>query len=183
MLIDDLRQKATEGNTFAVSLVRYYQRHGHLTPKQESAAKRMLSRGTAIKVEFGKIESLLKTAANPGIGRKALKRPKITLSSGLVFSLATELSRTPGDVFVSVNERFIGRIDSAGHFHVKFMVERDLLEEIQNFARSPFSLAIADGKLSGRCCFCSLPLTDARSTEKGYGPICAQNWGLPWGEK
>jgi hypothetical protein len=34
-----------------------------------------------------------------------------------------------------------------------------------------------------RCCYCGLPLEDARSKKVGYGPICAAHWGLPWGDK
>lgn len=37
------------------------------------------------------------------------------------------------------------------------------------------------GHLTGRCVFCSRKLTDDRSTEVGYGPICADREGLPWG--
>ncbi len=37
------------------------------------------------------------------------------------------------------------------------------------------------GHRHGRCVFCSLPLTDARSVDVGYGPICAGHHGLPWG--
>lgn len=33
-----------------------------------------------------------------------------------------------------------------------------------------------------RCCFCWAPLDDARSIVKGYGPVCARHWGLPWGD-
>lgn len=33
----------------------------------------------------------------------------------------------------------------------------------------------------GDCCFCGLHLTDPRSVSKGYGPICAAKWNLPWG--
>jgi hypothetical protein len=31
------------------------------------------------------------------------------------------------------------------------------------------------------CVFCTQQLTDQRSIDAGYGPICAQNHGLPWG--
>ncbi len=33
-----------------------------------------------------------------------------------------------------------------------------------------------------RCCYCNLPLEDARSKDVGYGPVCAAHWGLPWGK-
>lgn len=42
--------------------------------------------------------------------------------------------------------------------------------------------AAAFGHLTGRCVFCTAHLTDARSITVGYGPTCAQNHGLPWGE-
>jgi len=34
---------------------------------------------------------------------------------------------------------------------------------------------------TGNCCFCRRELTDKRSTEVGYGPICADHFSLPWG--
>lgn len=42
--------------------------------------------------------------------------------------------------------------------------------------------AAAYGKLSGKCMFCGLDLTDERSMLVGYGPDCAEKHGLPWGE-
>jgi hypothetical protein len=39
------------------------------------------------------------------------------------------------------------------------------------------------GKLWGSCVFCSRLLTDERSVTVGYGPICAEHNGLPWGDK
>ena len=41
--------------------------------------------------------------------------------------------------------------------------------------------AAAIGHLTHHCCFCSLELTDGRSIDVGYGPVCASNNGLPWG--
>lgn len=41
--------------------------------------------------------------------------------------------------------------------------------------------AKAFGVATSKCVFCALALTDGRSTEVGYGPVCATNNGLPWG--
>lgn len=41
--------------------------------------------------------------------------------------------------------------------------------------------AAAFGQLYGTCIFCWKDLTDERSIEVGYGPVCAENRGLPWG--
>lgn len=42
--------------------------------------------------------------------------------------------------------------------------------------------AAAFGKLTGQCVYCAQKLTDERSLSVGYGPTCAENNGLPWGE-
>lgn len=38
------------------------------------------------------------------------------------------------------------------------------------------------GALYGTCVFCARTLTDERSITVGYGPTCADNNSLPWGE-
>jgi hypothetical protein len=43
--------------------------------------------------------------------------------------------------------------------------------------------AAAFGHSNNECVFCGIPLTDPRSTETGYGKICAGHNGLPWGTK
>jgi hypothetical protein len=46
--------------------------------------------------------------------------------------------------------------------------------------------AAAFGHQHERCVFCSTPLSDdgdGRSVQVGYGPVCADRYGLPWGVK
>lgn len=38
------------------------------------------------------------------------------------------------------------------------------------------------GHTTGSCVFCSRHLTDERSIAVGYGPVCAEREGLPWGD-
>lgn len=38
------------------------------------------------------------------------------------------------------------------------------------------------GHVTGACVFCGRKLTDERSISVGYGPVCAENQHLPWGE-
>ena len=45
--------------------------------------------------------------------------------------------------------------------------------------RSAFEQACAE--LVGECCFCGLPLSNQDSIARGYGPICADKFGLPKG--
>lgn len=53
---------------------------------------------------------------------------------------------------------------------------------IERFAADPVAYTAECGRHSGSCCYCNRALTDARSTSVGYGPICAQRFGLPWGD-
>ena len=39
------------------------------------------------------------------------------------------------------------------------------------------------GRTHGQCVFCARGLTDERSMFVGYGAICAEHNGLPWGER
>ena len=52
---------------------------------------------------------------------------------------------------------------------------------LQRLAADPAGVASKYGKMTGRCCFCHLQLTDAKSLAVGYGKTCAKNYGLPWG--
>lgn len=58
-----------------------------------------------------------------------------------------------------------------------------LEKELVDFALNPAEYASAYGKKTGRCCFCSLELTDPRSVSAGYGPVCSEKWSLPWGQE
>ena len=50
------------------------------------------------------------------------------------------------------------------------------------FAANPAAVGAAYGKRTGQCCFCCRHLETRESVAVGYGPICAEKFGLPWGE-
>ena len=54
---------------------------------------------------------------------------------------------------------------------------------LAQLATQPAQLAAKHGKLTGHCCFCNSELSDEKSTNVGYGPVCAKRWGLPHGSK
>lgn len=53
---------------------------------------------------------------------------------------------------------------------------------LQNLTEDPVKFMAKCSKDMDRCCYCNLPLEDARSKDVGYGAICAGRWGLPWGK-
>ena len=55
---------------------------------------------------------------------------------------------------------------------------------IRALVENPVESAVSSGRQTGICMFCMRPLTHAVSLHHGYGPICADRYGLPWeGEK
>lgn len=119
-----------------------------------------------------------------------LKRPQVELASAdgrrYRLKLATEKARHPGSVYVATSGgQYLGRITPDG----LWLPSRDLGEHaglvdlLFAFAQNPAEVARQYGMLTGQCCFCRLGLTDPRSLEVGYGPICAANYGLDWGSK
>lgn len=58
----------------------------------------------------------------------------------------------------------------------------EMQQLIKRIAENLVEELAINGKKYSHCCFCGLELTNAASLHAGYGPICAGNWGLPWGE-
>lgn len=73
---------------------------------------------------------------------------------------------------------FFGRIRQDGCFEPSGRCTDEILETLREFSRDPADYAAAYGRRSGNCCFCYRPLTDERSLAAGYGPVCAENYGL-----
>lgn len=57
--------------------------------------------------------------------------------------------------------------------------EKEFLAEM---SKDPVGFMARTSKDMCRCCYCDKPLTDKRSKDVGYGPDCAEHWGLPWGK-
>lgn len=179
---------------FATDLVKKAGRYT-LTEKQlywvDKLTKQALGEETKLKgVELG---DLTPTIALFDKAKSHLKRPKVLLATPtqtIRLSVAGERSKTPGSIYVTsygkyVEERaYYGAISRDGVFHPTRLGTNleGLADVLKAFAADPAKVASEYGRLHGVCSFCSLPLRDERSTAVGYGPICAQNFGLPWGD-
>ena len=108
-------------------------------------------------------------------------------------SRAGAASSAPGTINVTDtakgfgNRIWFGRIGLDGAFQPSNKVAPATMTSVTTalaaFAANPAGQAAAHGHKTGSCCFCGLTLTDQRSVTVGYGPICADRWNLPWGEK
>jgi Family of unknown function (DUF6011) len=130
--------------------------------------------------------------------RRHLKFPAIVMSvpaaSRLVrINVAGERARFPGTLNVTSGEKptgegreWFGRVKLNGTYEPSARaseISAAITARLVEFAADPARVASEHGKLVGRCCFCNIALTDERSTAVGYGKICAEHYGLSWGER
>ena len=123
-----------------------------------------------------------------------LKWPKITLSvpainETIVINRAGPNAKVPFSLNVCSMTRegrfskyWYGRILRDGTFDTS-MPQEAIAARLRDLADDPVRVAAEHGRLTGRCCFCNHGLDDERSTAVGYGPVCADHFGLPWGER
>lgn len=118
------------------------------------------------------------------------KFPKVelrTASGGVVvLKLAGPRSKYAGCILVTddagyPHNRFFGLIDAHGFWKPGRDAESSVTGLLEAFDADPAGVAKVQGQSYSRCCFCGLELTDQRSLDAGYGPICAGHHGLPWG--
>lgn len=150
--------------------------------KQHAAVKKLILSASAKKPDLGRIKELLL------VGKiKGLKHPKITLRPGcrsgcdkqcgdhdrFVVSMASDTSRNPGALYVKQNGEYKGKITVTGSTDIQ---DADLISFLELAGSDPGSA----GRLTSFCIFCDLALSHDNSLNVGYGPICAERYGLPW---
>lgn len=107
----------------------------------------------------------------------SLRRSKAASSKDTIYihpvKVTSWLARIPKDNRLEINAAMAARA-------YKHACEA-LPQFLETFAKAPAQVAADYGHRTGRCCFCQRDLSDKRSVDVGYGPICAEKWGLPWG--
>lgn len=151
----------------------------------------------ALNVHVAEIKRVLATAEAPTetyvnvvtffANVTGLKWPKVRMDE-VVFRGRNDGSVDVTSSWKEWNDRFnrdaphwYGRIEADGtvRFGKGWNSVKDVVAE---FNSDPEGVARAYGKRTGNCCFCSRELETKESLAVGYGPICADKFGLPWGE-
>lgn len=173
--------------------------------KQETLAERVgtwqgfpiFATAPKVAATVGNVGTMTSMLALFAKAKQNLKYPAIVLSvpaagMSVRLSIAGPRANVPGSVTVVTSDKddagkrdWIGRIRTDGTFECSPRVNgkaEAITARLQAFANDPAGVAAEHGRLTGCCCFCNAMLTDGRSTAVGYGPICATNYGLPWGK-
>jgi len=131
-----------------------------------------------------KIVAMMETAFVAGT-----KVPSIvfeTETARVKFYRQTERSKNPGAISLNDGGAFgsdtwYGSINTDGTFRPTKACPAAVKAIVAEFAKDPGAYAATYGKGTSRCCFCAKEITTAESKTVGYGPVCAKNYGLPWG--
>ena len=176
---------------YAEALIRWSEQ-GQPTPGALRAAATADARSEERQRSFNLGIALPRIVQLIGLARAAgLQSPKIRLRKGewrIKVYPAPAYGRHPGAFYVKASSAtarnlYCGMIQPDGRFMATPDCPLDVMTALREFNADPASVATAYGRALGSCCFCGLPLTDGRSVAMGYGPVCAQNYGLPWGDE
>ena len=186
-----LEYLANAKGDFYESLMEQVKKKGDLSPKQlqrvyeaiareEDWAKQREQKATQTQINMGDLLDRFALALKAGI-----KRPKVN-TGDLLFSLAPAHGNNAGHVYVKGEKDaygyrdYLGKITPEGKFFAGRGVEDDVKQRIAEVGADVVTAAKAHGAQHNNCCFCSRDLTTNESVSNGYGPICAERYGLPW---
>lgn len=119
-----------------------------------------------------------------------LKKPRIFFQVdgvGVEFKLMGAASKYAGQIAVTDGgpygaSQWFGAINQQGVWSKTAKVTPAVAAIVDGFNADPAGFGAKYGKKTGQCCFCHRHLETAESLHAGYGPVCADKWGLPWGE-
>ena len=133
---------------------------------------------------FPKLVEMLHIAA----GHLKFPRIVVKFDEGTIrLNIGGPKSKIPGALNVTSDGAYedrtwYGRIyQDSGKFEASRNCPEWVLAVLIEFNADPAGTASLQGQRYGNCCFCRLELTTNESLAVGYGPICADHYGLPWG--
>lgn len=177
---------------FADSLYTQFVNTKGLSPNQWTWVGRLLERikkSEPVSGNFNPVQVMFRMVS-AAEGGAALKKPKIRLLSKneRYVQLNFDITKPEAGINVYVDgwaghgyRKFAGWIKDGKL--VPYRTDRmtpDVIEVIQQFSDDPIQTAKAMAGLLGVCMYCGQRLSDDRSKQAGYGPVCAKTWHLPW---
>lgn len=168
-----------------------YKKRGFLSPKQSPYIYKLLEKaagtsdGGRVHINVTRIKAMFEKA------KAHLKYPKVVFETSFgAVKMYTQgdKAKYPGAIVIILNKLWMGRIHTDGGLQkgVNFNESShkdEFLSLLAAFSADPEGVASKYGKMHSKCVFCMLPLNDPKSLAVGYGPVCADHYGLQWGSK
>lgn len=179
-------------SSFLISLREQLAKKGSLSEKQIAAAEKFFAPKPVLpaSVDLSPLAAFLKAAETN------LKWPKLHFEvdgDELVLRLKGQKSNRPGAVDIVSREkvwnkrfeaempRWFGRIETDGALVAGGLMTPAIVDVLNMFAADPADAAVKYARKTGNCSFCGRFLETKASVSVGYGPVCAEKYGLPWG--
>ena len=181
-------------NEFAKSLLDQLKRSGWLSEKQWKYARQFVAEDAA-KSKTGSLAHVYKVpgiiAALEQAKSNGLKAPRLLFADiepfgdRIEISSAKATSRNAGCAYVKIGSTYIGKIlpdgtwEPSPYQRIDCSMQEALVGFLTAIDRDPAYVAQMRGRATGSCCFCGKRLTDSESVRLGYGPVCADRFGMP----
>lgn len=174
---------------FGPNVMGFYKQKNYVTDGQLAVIKKIVDKVTAPAPAM-KTESVGDFSGVIDLFTKAkgkLKYPKITMygenGETIQLSLAGAKAKKPGTINVTDGKAFgqniwYGRVNVDGTWEKSFKANDDIGGVLKELSLNPAAFATKYGHKHGHCCFCNKTLTQDNSVAAGFGPVCADNWGL-----
>jgi hypothetical protein len=192
-IIDGFLNIPTGKHDFALSLLQQAAKPKGLSEKQEywfAKLAEMAVGSPPAQPEgvqtCGELTAIMDIFATAG---KHLKRPKVSLAIGdgrkVRLWPAPQDGKNAGHLYIKLDGEYCGKVTPSGTF-LPFKLDDADIDQISDllaaFADDPAGFATVHGQKTGNCCFCSTQIKTKESLAVGYGPDCADHFGLPWGD-
>lgn len=141
-------------------------------------------------IKLPAIAALLRTARAAGAKVPRLSYPagSATPTGELRVATAGHQSAHPGRIHVSAGAygtAYYGILDPETGDLITPGTRQPLPAEVRELLLAidahPVEFSRLAGWLTSSCCYCGRELSTAESRGAGYGPVCAERYGLPWG--
>lgn len=188
-----LPRLSERSQSFGESLIEQYERKGRLSDRQWLFVNELARRADEPPPEATDIGSVRGIVDLLDRAATHLKHPAIIVRANgqdYRLNIAGPTAKVPGSINVCStgsygDRKWYGRITREGQFEPSRKygetTQTAVAAALKAMATDPAKAAAEYGHLTGVCCFCNIALTDQRSTQVGYGPVCAKHYGLPWG--
>lgn len=183
-LVSQLKQSDRD---FATSLIQTWEKKGRLSQMQQVWVDKLIARANEPKPEQVRVD--LHTDMRPlyGLFQRArdnkIQMPKIKthLESGTNFTLS--LNQTGEFIYLKLGDVYYGKVDRDGKLaiHPRMKPCEEIYKLAADIGENPSKVGKIHGAKWDNCMFCGRGLQTKDSVYYGYGPICAEKWGLEWG--
>tara|TARA_R100000808_G_scaffold21710_1_gene46940 strand:- start:235 stop:1155 length:921 start_codon:yes stop_codon:yes gene_type:complete len=180
-------------NSFFRSLYDSARKHGDLTEKQTQAVYNSIAREAdyldkkkeeakpKAVIDLSGIREPLTTAKENKLVKPVLRAVDEESDKVFIFTLAKPNSANPNFVYVKEDGEYAGKISPEGEFF-GWRTPKESVDALVRVSENISEATIKYARKTGKCGCCGRGLTVKESILAGVGPVCADKFGIEYGE-